>query len=74
MELKKATFAELVHVTRPDCILASNSSTLDIDQFGKASRRPSQVLGHHYFSPANVMKLLEIVRGRETSKKCSPRR
>jgi 3-hydroxyacyl-CoA dehydrogenase len=68
MDLKKATFTELGKVTRPDCILASNSSTLDIDQFASASGRPSQVLGHHYFSPANVMKLLEIVRGRETSK------
>jgi 3-hydroxyacyl-CoA dehydrogenase len=68
MELKKATFSELGGVTRPDCILASNSSTLDIDQFASASGRPSQVLGHHYFSPANVMKLLEIVRGRQTSK------
>ena len=68
MDLKKATFAELGKVTRPDCILASNSSTLDIDQFAQASGRPQQVLGHHYFSPANVMKLLEIVRGRETSK------
>ena len=68
MELKKATFAELGKVTRPDCILASNSSTLDIDEFAKASGRPPQVVGHHFFSPANVMKLLEIVRGRETSK------
>jgi 3-hydroxyacyl-CoA dehydrogenase len=68
MELKKSTFKELGQVTRPDCILASNSSTLDIDQFASASGRPHQVLGHHYFSPANVMKLLEIVRGRETSK------
>ena len=68
MELKKSTFRELGQVTRPDCILASNSSTLDIDQFASASGRPEQVLGHHYFSPANVMKLLEIVRGRETSK------
>jgi 3-hydroxyacyl-CoA dehydrogenase len=68
MELKQATFAEIAKVTRPDCILASNSSTLDIDQFGNASGRAAQVLGHHYFSPANVMKLLEIVRGRETSK------
>src|SRR6185295_9254 len=46
---------------------ASNSSTLDIDQFAQASGRPAQVLGHHFFSPANVMKLLEIVRARETS-------
>jgi len=68
MELKKTTFAELGKVTRPDCVLASNSSTLDIDEFAKASGRPAQVLGHHFFSPANVMKLLEIVRGRETSK------
>jgi 3-hydroxyacyl-CoA dehydrogenase len=55
-------------VTRPDCVLASNSSTLDIDELGRASGRPAQVLGHHFFSPANVMKLLEIVRGRGTSK------
>jgi 3-hydroxyacyl-CoA dehydrogenase len=68
MDLKKTTFAELGKVTRPDCVLASNSSTLDIDEFAKASGRPAQVLGHHFFSPANVMKLLEIVRGRETSK------
>jgi 3-hydroxyacyl-CoA dehydrogenase len=68
MELKKATFGELGQVTRPDCILASNSSTLDIDRFAEASGRPAQVLGHHFFSPANVMKLLEIVRGRATSK------
>jgi 3-hydroxyacyl-CoA dehydrogenase len=68
MDLKKAAFAELGTVTRPDCILASNSSTLDIDRFAQASGRPAQVLGHHYFSPANVMKLLEIVRGKESSK------
>jgi 3-hydroxyacyl-CoA dehydrogenase len=68
MELKKAVFAELSKVTNPNCILASNSSTLDIDQFAQASGRPAKVLGHHFFSPANVMKLLEIVRGRETNK------
>src|SRR5262249_17556470 len=68
MDLKKATFAELGKVTRSDCILASNSSTLDIDAFAQASGRPAQVLGHHYFSPANVMKLIEVVRGRETAK------
>jgi 3-hydroxyacyl-CoA dehydrogenase len=67
MELKQTTFAELGRVTRSDCILASNSSTLDIDAFARASGRPAAVLGHHFFSPANVMKLLEIVRGRETS-------
>ena len=68
MDLKKATFAELGRVTRPDCVLASNSSTLDIDEFARASGRPAQVIGHHFFSPANVMRLLEIVRGRETSR------
>jgi 3-hydroxyacyl-CoA dehydrogenase len=67
MDLKKATFAELGRVTRPDAILASNTSTLDIDEFAQSSGRPAQVVGHHFFSPANVMKLLEIVRGRETS-------
>jgi 3-hydroxyacyl-CoA dehydrogenase len=67
MELKKVTFAELGRVTKPTCVLASNTSTLDIDEFAKASGRPGQVIGHHFFSPANVMKLLEIVRGRETS-------
>jgi 3-hydroxyacyl-CoA dehydrogenase len=68
MDLKKSTFAELGTVTRPDCVLATNSSTLDIDEFARASGRPAQVIGHHFFSPANVMKLLEIVRGKETSK------
>jgi 3-hydroxyacyl-CoA dehydrogenase len=67
LDLKRATFAELAKVTRGDCILASNSSTLDIDDLARASGRPAQVLGHHFFSPANVMKLLEIVRGRETA-------
>jgi 3-hydroxyacyl-CoA dehydrogenase len=68
MDLKKTTFAELGKVTRPDCILASNSSTLDIDEFARASGRPALVIGHHFFSPANVMRLLEIVRARETSR------
>jgi 3-hydroxyacyl-CoA dehydrogenase len=68
MDLKKSTFAGLSSVTRPDCILASNTSTLDIDEFAQASGRPAQVVGHHFFSPANVMKLLEIVRGKETSR------
>ena len=68
LDLKKSVFAELGRVTRPDCVLASNTSTLDIDQFAQASRRPANVIGHHFFSPANVMKLMEIVRGRETGK------
>lgn len=67
MDLKKATFADLGRVTRPDCLLASNTSTLDIDEFARASGRPGQVIGHHFFSPANIMKLLEIVRAKETA-------
>jgi 3-hydroxyacyl-CoA dehydrogenase len=66
MALKKQVFAELAGVTRPDAILASNTSTLDIDQIAAASGRPDRVIGHHFFSPANVMKLLEVVRGRAT--------
>jgi 3-hydroxyacyl-CoA dehydrogenase len=68
MDLKKSIFAEMAAAARPDAILASNTSTLDIDELAAASGRPAQVVGHHFFSPANVMKLLEIVRARETSK------
>jgi 3-hydroxyacyl-CoA dehydrogenase len=67
MDLKKATFADLAGVARAETILASNTSTLDIDEFARASGRPQQVVGHHFFSPANIMKLLEIVRGKDTS-------
>ncbi|MEQ1828000.1 MAG: 3-hydroxyacyl-CoA dehydrogenase NAD-binding domain-containing protein [Pirellula sp.] len=67
MELKKQVFEELDKVARPDAILASNTSTLDIDEIASATSRPQQVIGHHFFSPANVMRLLEIVRGRESS-------
>jgi 3-hydroxyacyl-CoA dehydrogenase len=67
MALKKQVFAEIDAVARPDAILASNTSTLDIDEIARATSRPHMVIGHHYFSPANVMRLLEIVRGRATS-------
>jgi 3-hydroxyacyl-CoA dehydrogenase len=67
MELKKRVFAELDRVTRPNAILASNTSTLDIDAIASATTRPQQVIGHHFFSPANVMRLLEIVRGNASS-------
>jgi len=66
-DLKKSVFADLGRVTRPDCILASNTSTLDIDQLAQSSGRPANVIGHHFFSPANVMKLMEVVRGRASS-------
>ena len=67
MALKKKTFAELERVARPDTILASNTSTLDIDEIASVTSRPQQVIGHHFFSPANVMRLLEIVRGKASS-------
>ncbi len=67
MELKKKVFAELDKVARPDAILATNTSTLDVDAIAAATSRPQQVIGHHFFSPANVMKLLEIVRGKKTN-------
>ncbi len=67
MALKKQVFAVLDKVARPDAILASNTSTLNIDEIASATGRPRQVIGHHFFSPANVMKLLEIVRGKHSS-------
>jgi 3-hydroxyacyl-CoA dehydrogenase len=68
MALKKQIFGELDAIAKPDCILASNTSTLDIDEIASATKRPHMVIGHHFFSPANVMRLLEIVRGKATSK------
>ncbi len=68
MELKKQVFAELDRVAKPGAVLASNTSTLNIDEIASATSRPEFVIGHHYFSPANVMRLLEIVRGKATSK------
>jgi 3-hydroxyacyl-CoA dehydrogenase len=68
MALKKEIFAELDKIAKPGAILASNTSTLDIDEIASATSRPEWVIGHHYFSPANVMRLLEIVRGKATSK------
>lgn len=68
MALKKETFAELDKICKPGAILASNTSTLDIDEIASATSRPEFVVGTHFFSPANVMRLLEIVRGKATSK------
>ncbi len=68
MELKKQIFAEIDSIANPDCILASNTSTLSIDAIASATKRPHMVIGHHFFSPANVMRLLEIVRGKATGK------
>jgi 3-hydroxyacyl-CoA dehydrogenase len=67
LEVKRAVFAEMGRIARADCLLASNTSTLDIDKLAEAAGRPEFVLGLHFFSPANVMRLLEIVRGAGTS-------
>jgi 3-hydroxyacyl-CoA dehydrogenase len=68
LDVKKEVFKKLDAVMKPDAVLASNTSTLDIDAMAAVTSRPAQVLGTHFFSPANVMKLLEIVRGKESGK------
>jgi 3-hydroxyacyl-CoA dehydrogenase len=68
MDLKKGIFERLDKVAKPGAILASNTSYLDIDAIAAKTKRPEDVLGMHFFSPANVMRLLEIVRGEKTSK------
>tara|TARA_R110001606_G_scaffold1937_16_gene7915 strand:+ start:37628 stop:38938 length:1311 start_codon:yes stop_codon:yes gene_type:complete len=67
MELKKKIFADLDRVMKPGAILATNTSALDIDEIASATTRPTDVIGLHFFSPANVMKLLEVVRADHTS-------
>lgn len=66
MALKKEVFAELDKIARSGAILATNTSTLDVDEIASATARPEWVVGHHFFSPAHVMRLLEIVRGERT--------
>jgi 3-hydroxyacyl-CoA dehydrogenase len=68
MAVKKEVFAELERVCKPGAILASNTSTLNIDEIAAATSRPQSVIGTHFFSPANVMRLLELVRGQSTGK------
>ncbi len=68
MALKKEVFRAIDKIAKPSCILATNTSTLDIDEIASATARPEMVVGHHFFSPANVMRLLEVVRGRATGK------
>ena len=67
LDVKKAVFAKLDAVCKPAAILASNTSTLDIDALAAMTTRPGKVVGLHFFVPANIMKLLEIVRGKDTS-------
>jgi 3-hydroxyacyl-CoA dehydrogenase len=65
--VKEAVFGKLEAVARPDAILASNTSTLDVNRIAAITKRPQDVLGMHFFSPANVMRLLEVVRGAKTA-------
>jgi 3-hydroxyacyl-CoA dehydrogenase len=67
MDVKKEIFAKLDRIARPGAILASNTSYLNIDEIAATTSRPQDVLGLHFFSPANVMKLLEVVRGAKTA-------
>ena len=68
MDVKKEVFGRLDAVAKPGAILASNTSYLNVDEIAAATKRPQDVVGLHFFSPANVMKLLEIVRGAKTAK------
>ena len=67
LEVKRQVFIALDRVMKPGAVLATNTSTLDVDTIAGFTRRPSDVLGLHFFSPANVMRLLEVVRGRATA-------
>jgi 3-hydroxyacyl-CoA dehydrogenase len=67
MAVKKAIFLELDSVAKPSAILATNTSTLDVNEIASVTQRPEQVIGLHFFSPANVMQLLEVVRADKTS-------
>ena len=66
LSVKRQVFAELDPLVKADCVLATNTSSLDVDAIAAATRRPEMVIGVHFFSPANVMRLVEIVRGRAT--------
>jgi 3-hydroxyacyl-CoA dehydrogenase len=67
MEIKKSVFSELDKIAKPGAILATNTSALNIDEIAAVTSRPSDVIGLHFFSPANVMRLLEIVRAQKTA-------
>lgn len=67
MEVKKDIFGRLDKIAKPGAILASNTSYLDVNEIAAATSRPQDVLGMHFFSPANIMKLLEVVRGDKTA-------
>src|SRR5216117_3697764 len=68
MDVKQELFRKLDGLMKPGAILATNTSTLDVNQIAEATKRPQDVIGTHFFSPANVMRLLEVVRGAKTGK------
>src|SRR5256886_1276716 len=68
ISVKEAVFRRLDETMKPGAILASNTSTLDLNRIAEFTQRPEDVVGTHFFSPANVMKLLEVVRGGKTAK------
>jgi 3-hydroxyacyl-CoA dehydrogenase len=68
MPIKKEVFAKIDGICKPGAVLATNTSTLDVDEIASATRRPDDVIGMHFFSPANVMRLLEVVRGKKSAK------
>jgi 3-hydroxyacyl-CoA dehydrogenase len=67
IDLKKKVFKKIDGICKPEAIIATNTSTLNIDQIAAVTKRPEKIIGLHFFSPANVMKLLEIVRAEKTS-------
>ena len=67
MQVKRDVFGKLDKIAKPDAILASNTSYLNVDEIAAVTSRPENVLGMHYFSPANIMKLLEIVHAEKTA-------
>jgi len=66
-DVKKKLFVELDKITKPSAILASNTSSISITRLASATKRPSQVIGMHFFNPPPIMKLIEIIRGADTS-------
>ncbi len=67
LELKLSIFAELDEICKPDCILASNTSSISISEIANATKRPDKVIGMHFMNPVPIMKLVEIINGKQTS-------
>jgi 3-hydroxyacyl-CoA dehydrogenase len=72
MAVKKQVFAEIDRIAKPACVLATNTSALDVDQIAATTQRPQMVVGLHFFSPANIMRLIEIVRSIPTISRVRP--